>query len=395
MNRGKARSDPNAFITSFSFTPGAGRGMFVPMSSVTLNPNLATLPVYVPGRPIDEVARQVGLDPSSIIKVASNENPLGPSPKALAAMEKVLKNLHLYPDGSAFHLKRRLAAHLNVTPEHLILGSGSNEIIEFLGHALLTPGSEVVVSQHCFAVYPIVAALFGAKLVTVPANGFAADIPAMIRAITPNTKLLFLANPNNPTGTLTPRQTILDLIAQVPSHVMIAMDEAYVEFLEDAADCLGLIRAGKHPNLMVMRTFSKIFGLAGLRLGYGVGSPEFIAALEKVRQPFNINSIALAGAEAALEDVEHLQRTRENNRRGLDQIQSEFQALGLEYVESHANFVLVRVGDGAGVFAGLQKLGVITRPMGSYQLPEWIRVSVGTQAENERFLGALKQVLKR
>ena len=166
--------------------------MFAPMSSVTLNPNLATLPVYVPGRPIDEVARQVGLDPSSIIKVASNENPLGPSPKALAAMEKVLKNLHLYPDGSAFHLKRRLAAHLNVTPEHLILGSGSNEIIEFLGHALLTPGSEVVVSQHCFAVYPIVAALFGAKLVTVPANGFAADIPAMIRAITPNTKLLFL-----------------------------------------------------------------------------------------------------------------------------------------------------------------------------------------------------------
>lgn len=363
--------------------------------SVTLNPNLATLPVYVPGRPIDEVARQVGLDPSSIIKVASNENPLGPSPKALVAMERVLKNLHLYPDGSAFHLKRRLAAHLNVTPEHLILGSGSNEIIEFLGHALLTPGSEVVVSQHCFAVYPIVAALFGAKLVTVPAPGFGADIPGMIRAITPQTKLLFLANPNNPTGTLTPKQAILDLIAQVPSNVLIAMDEAYVEFLDEATDCLGLIRSGACKNLVVMRTFSKIFGLAGLRLGYGVGAPEFIAALEKVRQPFNINSIALAGAEAALEDTEHLARTRENNRRGLDQLQAGFRSLGLEYVESHANFVLVRVGDGAGVFTGLQKLGVITRPMGSYQLPEWIRVSVGTAAENDRTLRALTSVLGR
>ena len=363
------------------------------MSSVTLNSHLATLPVYVPGKPIEEVARQLGLDPASVIKVASNENPLGPSPKALAAMERVLKQLHLYPDGSAFRLKRRLAEYLEVTPEHLILGSGSNEIIEFLGHALLSPGSEVVVSQHCFAVYPIVTALFGAKLVTVPARGFDADIPAMIRAVTPQTKILFLANPNNPTGTLTPKQAIRDLLAAVPPHVLIAMDEAYVEFLEDAADCLALVRSGAQKNLLVMRTFSKIFGLAGLRLGYGVGAPEFVAALEKVRQPFNINSIALAGAEAALDDAEHLQKTRENNRRGVDQLQAGFRSLELEYVESHANFVLVRVGDGAGVFAGLQKLGVITRPMGSYQLPEWIRISVGTAAENDRALRALSVVL--
>ncbi len=363
------------------------------MSSVTLNPHLATLPIYVPGRPIDEVAREHGLDPSAIIKVASNENPLGPSPKALAAMEGVLKNLHLYPDGSAFHLKRRLAACLNVTPEHLILGSGSNEIIEFLGHALLSPGSEVVVSQHCFAVYPIVTALFGARLVTVPAKGFHADIPGLLRAITSRTKILFLANPNNPTGTLTAKKEILELIAGVPPHVLIAMDEAYVEFLEDATDCLALVRAGTQPNLVVMRTFSKIFGLAGLRLGYGVGSPALIAAMEKVRQPFNINSIALAGAAAALDDDEHLQRTRDNNRRGLDQLQGAFRELGLEYVESHANFVLVRVGDGACVFAGLQQRGLITRPMASYQLPEWIRVSVGTPEENRRFLVALREVL--
>ena len=365
------------------------------MSSVVLNPQLATLPVYVPGKPIDEVAREHGLRPADIIKLASNENPLGPSPMALAAMADVLKNLHLYPDGNSFHLKRKLAAKLGVEPANLVLGSGSNEIIEFLGHALLGAGDEVLVSEHCFAVYPIVAALFGAKLVTVPAQGFHADIEGLLRAVTPRTKLLFLANPNNPTGTLTSREDLSRLLAEVPPHVLIALDEAYVEFLADPLDSIALVRSGVRPNLVLLRTFSKIFGLAGLRLGYGIGAPDMVAALEKVRQPFNINSIAQAGALAALDDTAHLDGTRANNRQGLDLLHSEFTRLGLEFVESHANFVLVEVGDGARVFSELQKRGVITRPMGSYRLPGWIRISVGTPAENNRCLATLREVLGR
>lgn len=365
------------------------------MSSVVLKPHLATLPVYVPGKPIEEVAREHGLEASGIIKLASNENPLGPSPRALAAMAEVLKNLHLYPDGNSFYLRRKLAAKLGLSPANLVLGSGSNEILEFLGHALLGPGDEVVVSQHCFAVYPIVTALFAAKLVTVPAPGFAADIPALLRAITPRTKLLFLANPNNPTGTLASPADIAHLLAEAPPHVLIALDEAYVEFLDAPAESLSLVRQRTQTNLILLRTFSKIFGLAGLRLGYGVGSPDLIAALEKVRQPFNINAIAQAGALAALDDSDHLEKTRANNRAGLDFFHAAFAQLGLEFVKSHANFVLVKVGDGPRVFAELQKRGVITRPMASYQLPEWIRISVGTPAENNRCLATLREVLGR
>jgi histidinol-phosphate aminotransferase len=358
-----------------------------------LNPTLASLPVYQPGRPIEEVARELGLPVDGVIKLASNENPLGPSPKAVEAVRKAVAHAHLYPDGSAFYLKRKLADTLGVEPANLILGNGSNEIIEFLGHALLGPGTNIVVSQYCFAIYPIVAKMMGADVITVPAVNHGHDLPAMLQAITPATRLLFVANPNNPTGTLAPREEIVNLVNSVPRDVLLVMDEAYIEFLDDPVDLIGLIRTGAFPNLILMRTFSKIFGLAGFRVGYGVAHPDLIAALEKIRQPFNINLPAQVAALAALDDAEHIGRTRANNRAGLEYFQTAFRKMGLTFVPSFANFILVRVGDGAGVFNGLQKLGVITRPMAGYQLPEWIRISVGTPAENERCLAALRQVL--
>ncbi len=365
------------------------------MSPLPLNPFLAKLPVYQPGRPIEEVARELGMPASDIIKLASNENPLGPSPAALAAMEKALHDLHLYPDGNAFYLKRRLAEKLGVGPEHIILGNGSNEIIEFLGHALVTPGTEVVVSQYCFAVYPIVTALFGGTLVTVPARDFGHDLPAMLRAVTPRTRVLFAANPNNPTGTCASDADLKRLVDETPPNVLLALDQAYIEFQDQPLDLLPLIRSRANPNLLLMRTFSKIYGLAGLRLGYGIGHPDLIAALEKIRQPFNINALVQAGALAALDDSEHVARTKQNNLAGLRFFEEAFHELGVKFIPSSANFILLQVGDGARVFGELQKRGVITRPMAGYGLPEWIRISIGTPAENDRCLAALKKTLGR
>ena len=354
---------------------------------------LQNLPVYQPGRPIEEVARELRLRLEDVIKLASNENPLGPSPSAMAAMEKALHNVHLYPDGNAFYLKRRLTEQLDVTPANLVLGNGSNEIIEFVSHALLDGSSEVVVSQYCFAIYPIMALMFGARPVVVPAKDHGHDLAALAAAITPRTRIVYVANPNNPTGTLASREAVLELIDAVPENVLLVMDEAYIEFLDDPVDLLPVIRDGSHPNLILMRTFSKIHGLAGLRLGYGIGHPELISALEKVRQPFNINSMAQAAALAAIDDMEHTTRTRQANREGVKFLQQAFARAGLEFVPSHANFVLVKVGDGKGVFEALQRQGIIVRPMAGYQLPEWIRISVGTSEENERCLRALEKVV--
>ena len=364
--------------------------------------------MYQPGRPIEEVARELGLPAGSIIKVASNENPFGPSPLAVAAMQKVLAGVHLYPDGNAFHLKQKLAAKLGVEPANLILGNGSNEIIEFVGHALLGGGApaapfgdegvavttDVVVSQYCFAVYPIVTALLGANLITVPAKHYGHDLPAMLHAITPRTRIVFVANPNNPTGTLAPREEVIKFVNDVPDDVLLVMDEAYLDFLDNPLDLSPLVRQGTRPNLILMRTFSKIHGLAGLRIGYGIGHPELIAAMEKIRQPFNINLLAQTAALAALDDVEHVRKTRANNFAGLEFFKRAFRDLKLEYVPSFANFILVRVGDGQRVFAAMQRQGVIVRPTGGYQLPEWIRISIGTPPENERCLAALKTSLK-
>src|SRR5450432_2579882 len=318
--------------------------------SLPLSPFLKMLPTYQPGRPIEEVSRELNLPANEIIKVASNENPFGPSPLAIAAMQKAIANLNLYPDGNAFYLKQKLAARLGIEPANLILGNGSNEIIEFVSHALLAPGADVVVSQFCFAIYPIVAKMFGANVVTVPAENHGHDLPAMLKAITPKTRIVFVANPNNPTGTLAPREEVIQFVNGIPDDVLLVMDEAYIEFLDDAVDLVPLIRLGVRNNLILMRTFSKIYGLAGLRIGYGIANPELVSALEKTRKPFNINSLAQAAALAALDDDEHVRKTRANNFAGLEFFRRAFRDLKLEFVPSFANFILVRVGEGQKVF---------------------------------------------
>jgi histidinol-phosphate aminotransferase len=308
-------------------------------------------------------------------------------------MELAIRTVHLYPDGSCFHLKKRLAELLNLTPPHLIFGNGSNEILELIGHAWLQPGAEAVVSQYCFAVYPIVTHLFGARLITVPATAFGHDLPAFRKAITPATRVVFVANPNNPTGTLCSPSEIMRFLNDFPEDALLVLDEAYLEYLDHPSDLLPEIRAGRRPNLILTRTFSKIHGLAGLRLGYGIAHPDTIAALEKIREPFNVNSVAQAAALAALDDTEHVANTRAANRQGLQQLQTGFSKLGLEFIPSAANFILLHVHDGQRVFVEMQKQGVIVRPMAGYQLPGWIRVSVGTHAENQRCLDALRTVM--
>jgi len=360
---------------------------------LVINPSLKDVPVYQPGRPIEEVARELGLDAGAVIKLASNENPLGPSRLALAAMRRALSQAHLYPDGNAFYLKQKLAAKLGVTAPNLIFGNGSNELLELVGHALISPGSEVVVSQYCFAVYPMVTALFGGKLVVVPAKNFGHDLDAMLAAITPNTRVVFVANPSNPTGTAVSPAELTRFVSAVPESTAVVLDEAYLEFLETPSDFVPDIREGRRPNLLLCRTFSKIYGLAALRLGYGIGHPDFIAELEKTRQPFNANAIAQAGALAALDDTRHVERTRRNNTRGLKLYARAFRKLGLEFVPSSGNFILARVMDGQRVFGQMQKSGVIVRPMGGYQLPEWIRISIGTPKENQRCIETLTQAL--
>jgi histidinol-phosphate aminotransferase len=357
------------------------------------NPSLKHLPVYQPGRPIEEVARELGLPGADLIKLASNENPLGPSRLALAAMRRALAQAQLYPDGNAFYLKQKLAAKLGVTPANLVLGNGSNEVLELVAHALLGPDAEAVVSQHCFAIYPIVTALFGARLVVVPARQYGHDLEAMRAAITPATRVVFVANPNNPTGTAVPPAELLRFVQAVPENVVLVLDEAYIEFVEAPLDLAPEIQNGRLPNVILLRTFSKIYGLAGLRLGYGIGHPDFIAELEKIRQPFNVNAIAQAGALAALDDAAHAERTRRNNARGLKFYARAFRKLGLEFIPSFANFILVRVGEGQRVFEAMQKLGVIVRPMGGYGLPEWVRISIGTPTQNQRCRQALAEAL--
>ena len=356
------------------------------------NPQLRDLVSYEPGKPVEDVARELGLKPSDIIKLASNENPLGPSPKALVAMRETLERAHFYPDGGGYYLREAIAEKTGLKRENVILGNGSNEIIEFVGHGFLKPGDEVVTARHAFVVYKLMATLFGAKTVEVSDPNFTHDLDAMAAAITPRTREIFVANPNNPTGTLVEQDAIDRFVDAVPPHVIIVFDEAYYEFLQNPPDTLKFVREGR-PNVLVLRTFSKIQGLANLRIGYGLASAELLGVLQKTRQPFNANGIAQAGALAGLKDDEHQHKTRELTWAGRDYLQKEFAALGLEFVPSHANFVLVRVGNGKQVFNALLKTGIIVRDMTSYALPEWIRVSVGTIPQNKRFIAELKKVL--
>jgi histidinol-phosphate aminotransferase len=362
----------------------------------TAHEHILKLTVYEPGKPVEELARDLGLREEEIIKLASNENPLGPSPKALEAMRSTLERSHFYPDGGGYELRGAVAHRLGFgfTRENIVLGNGSNEIIEFIGHAFFRPGDEVVVARHSFAVYKLMAQLFGADMVEVADPGYTADLDAMLAAITPKTRTIFIANPNNPTGTMVGQEAIDRFMARVPDHVLVVFDEAYHEFLDDEAapDVLKYAREGH--NVIVMRTFSKIMGLANLRIGYGVTTPELAAVLQRTRQPFNANGIAQAGALAGLLDEEHMTKTRELTHEGREYLEREFAAMGLEYVPSVANFVLVNVGDGNAVFQTMLRKGIILRAMASYGLPEWIRISVGTMEQNRRCIEELKVLAK-
>ena len=352
------------------------------------NPQLRDLVSYEPGKPVEDLARELGLASHEIIKLASNENPLGPSPKAKQAMIDTLERAHFYPDGGGYYLREAIAEAHGLSMSNVILGCGSNEIIEFIGHAYLQPGNEVIVAEHSFAVYRLMAQLFGAKVIDVPDPGFTHDLDAMRKAVTPATKEIFIANPNNPTGTMVTQDQIDRFMERVPDGVMVVFDEAYHEFLDNPPDVLKYVRAGR--NVVVLRTFSKIQGLANLRIGYGLATPEVVEVLQKTRQPFNVNGIAQAGALAGLRDTEHMERTRRVTHDGRSFLQAQFLEMGLEFVPSVANFVLVRVGDGRKVFDALLRRGIIVRAMGSYKLPGWIRVSVGTMPQNEAFITALR-----
>ncbi len=355
------------------------------------NSFICDLVAYEPGKPIDETARELGLDPSQIVKVASNENPLGPSPMAKAAMREALEDSHIYPDGGGYRLRSAIADSSGMEISNVVLGNGSNEIIELLCHTFLNRDAELIAAEHAFVVYKLMATLFGAKYVEVPDPGFIHDLDAMAAAITPNTRLVFIANPNNPTGTMVGQAAIDRFMAMVPQHVIVVFDEAYFEFPDSPPDTLKYVREGR--NVCVLRTFSKIHGLAALRVGYGLASKNVATLLQKARQPFNVNAIAQAGALAAMADVAHIAKTRAVNRAGMAFYENAFAERGLEYVPSHANFLLVRTGEGDRVFRDMLKQGVIIRAMSSYKLPDWVRISIGTAAQNHRCLEVLDSVL--
>ena len=358
------------------------------------NEGVQRLKPYEPGKPIEELQRELGIH--DVLKMASNENPLGPSHKALDAARHALERVHLYPDGAGFELKAALSEQLGVDSDRLVLGNGSNDVLEMVARAYLLPGDEAVFSDYAFAVYPLVTLACSAKPVQVESHLYGHDLAAMADAITERTRIVFLANPNNPTGTWFNDHALDAFLERVPERVLVVLDEAYCEYVEESHYPDGLARIQRYPNLVVTRTFSKIHGLAGLRVGYGVAHPQVADVLNRVRQPFNVNIPALAAAEAALGDSDHIENSKSENGAGLAQLAEGLADLGLEQIPSVANFVSFDCGgDSLPVYQALLSEGVIVRPLGGYGLPNHLRVTVGTAPENERFLKALGRVLAR
>ena len=366
-------------------------------SALVAPSHVSAIAPYQPGKPIEELAREYGLDPARIVKLASNENPLGMPASAQAAIAQAVAGLGRYPDAAGFELKAALSERYGVTQDWLTLGNGSNDILEIVALALLEPGASVVYSRHAFVVYRLATQARGARHVMVPTHDLGHDLNAMLEAIAPDTRLVYIANPNNPTGTFLSRETIETFLAAVASRhgtrVTVVLDEAYNEYLEPEQrfDSVALVR--KYPNLLVSRTFSKAYGLAGLRVGFAVAQPALTDLLNRVRQPFNVNSLAQVAAIAALKDTEFLERSFQVNREGKVQLQTAFDHLKLTYVPSYANFVLVKVGDAARINLELLRRGVIVRPVAGDGLPEWLRVSIGLPEENARFISALTEIL--
>ncbi|GBG15130.1 histidinol-phosphate aminotransferase [Novimethylophilus kurashikiensis] len=349
---------------------------------------------YQPGKPISELAREMGLEEGSIVKLASNENPLGVSPKALAAMAATLQDIARYPDGNGFVLKDAISRKYGIAQSQIVLGNGSNDVLELAARAFLSPGTEVVFSQHAFAVYPLVTQAIGAVGVMTPAKNYGHDLDAMLAAITQNTRMIFVANPNNPTGTWIDKQALHAFLSKVPNDVMVVLDEAYDEYLPDdlKSEAIGWI--AEFDNLILTRTLSKAYGLAGLRVGFLVANAAVADMINRVRQPFNVNNVALAAAAAVLDDEDFVRRTRELNDAGMKQLTEGVARLGLEYIPSYGNFVCVRVENAMEVYRKLLQKGVIVRPVGNYELPDFLRVSIGLESENARFLQALEEVLQ-
>lgn len=348
---------------------------------------------YQPGKPISELAREMGLDEDAIIKLASNENPLGVSPRARRAIEAVLDGLSRYPDGNGFELKQALSSHYGVAQEQIVLGNGSNDVLELAARAFLTPRDSAIYSQHAFAVYPLAVQAIGATGIEVPAKVFGHDTDAMLRAVRADTRLVFIANPNNPTGTIIHAAQLETFLAQLPHHVLAVLDEAYNEYVPPEFRAGSLAWLKRFPNLVVTRTFSKVYGLAGLRVGCAFAAPDVADLMNRVRQPFNVSSVSLAAAAAALGDADFVRQSVELNRAGMKHVTDGLARLGLEYIPSYGNFVSFKVRDAGGVYHRLLRRGIIVRPIASYGMPDYLRVTIGLESENARFLESLEQAL--
>lgn len=355
------------------------------------NQHVLDLVAYQPGKPIEETARELGMNPEDIVKLASNENSLGPSPRAINAMCAAAAGAHIYPDGASFTLRSKLADMFGVAFEQTVVGSGSSEIIELLCHACLNEKAELIAAKHSFSMYPIMCKLFGAKYVEVDNKAdWSHDLMGMLKAITPDTRLIFITNPTNPVGTMVYQEEIDAFMEKVPDHVIVAFDEAYIDFADEKHDTLKYVKQGK--NVILLRTFSKAYGLAGLRAGYGITTPEIADLLNKARTPFNMNLMAQAATVAALEDKEHIAASVKMVNEGKKQFYAAFDSWGIPFIPSHGNFILVKTGKGREVFNACLSKGVILRHMDGYGLPEYIRITVGNQTENTRCLEVLKEV---